>query len=73
MRRTNEETVERAQRGASAVPEDCLVNKPNAKATVWRYFGMETESGVVSTPKSAGTPSLSCTRKDKACQYHVNI
>ena len=41
---TDEETVEG---GASTVPEDRLVNKPNAEATVWRYFGMEAESGVV--------------------------
>ena len=33
--------------GASDVPEDRLVNKPNAKTAVWRYFRMETESGVV--------------------------
>ena len=41
-------------RDASAVPEDRLVKKRNAKAAVWRYFGLETKS---------------YTRKNKACQY----
>ena len=58
---TNEETVEE---GPSAVPKDCLVNKPNAKATVLRYFGMETELGMVKDQKSARMRSLSC-----MCKY----
>ena len=44
---TDEETFER---DASAVPEDRLVKKRNAKAAVWRYFGLETESGMVKDP-----------------------
>ena len=41
---TDEETFER---DASAVPEDRVVKERNAKAAVWRYFGLETESGMV--------------------------
>ena len=44
---TDKETFER---DASAVPEDHLVKKRNAKAAVWRYFGLETESGMVKDP-----------------------
>ena len=44
---TNEETFER---DASAVPKDRLVKKRNAKAAVWWYFGLETESGMVRDP-----------------------
>ena len=44
---TNEETFER---DASAAPEDRLVKKRNSKATVWRYFGLEMESGMVKDP-----------------------
>ena len=45
---TNEETF---KRDASAVPEDRLVKKKrNAKAAVWRYFGLETESGMIIDP-----------------------
>ena len=39
------------KRDASAVPEDHLVKKQNAKAAVWRYFGLETESGMVKDPE----------------------
>ena len=38
------------ERDASAVPEYRLVKKRNAKAAVWRYFGLETESGMVINP-----------------------
>ena len=38
------------ERDASAVPEDHLVKMQNAKAAVWRYFGLETESGMVKDP-----------------------
>ena len=38
------------ERDASADPEDHLVKKRNAKTTVWRYFGLETESGMVKDP-----------------------
>ena len=44
---TDKETFER---DASAVPEDCLVKKQNAKAAVWWYFVLETESGMVKDP-----------------------
>ena len=44
---TDEETFER---DASAVPKDHLVKKRNTKATVWRYFGLETESSMVKDP-----------------------
>ena len=44
---TNKETFER---DASPVPEDRLVKKRNAKAAVWRYFGLEMESGMVKDP-----------------------
>ena len=44
---TDEETFER---DASAVPEDRLVKKRNTKAAVWRYFGLETELGMVKDP-----------------------
>ena len=43
----DEETFER---DAAAVPEDRLVKKRNAKAAVWRYFRLETESGMVKDP-----------------------
>ena len=38
------------ERDASAVPEDRPVKKRNTKAAVWRYFGLETESGMVKDP-----------------------
>ena len=44
---TNKETFER---DASAVPKDHLMKKRNAKAVVWRYFGLETELGMVKDP-----------------------
>ena len=44
---TDEETFER---DVSAVPEDRLVKKRNVKATVWLYFRLETESGMVKDP-----------------------
>ena len=44
---TDEETFER---DASAVSEDRLVKKQNAKAAVWQYFGLETESDMVKDP-----------------------
>ena len=44
---TDEETFEK---DASAVPNDRLVKKRNAKATVWWYFGLETELGMVKDP-----------------------
>ena len=44
---TDEETFER---DAAAVPEDRLVKKRNAKAAVWRYFRLETKSGMVKDP-----------------------
>ena len=44
---TDEETFER---DASAVPKDHLVKKRNTKATVWRYFGLETELSMVKDP-----------------------
>ena len=44
---TDEETFER---DASTVPEDRLVKKRNAKAAIWWYFGLETESGMVKDP-----------------------
>ena len=43
---TDKETFER---DAFAVPEDRFV-KWNAKAAVWRYFGLEMESGIVKDP-----------------------
>ena len=36
---TDKKTLER---DASAVPKDRLVKKRNAKAAVWRYFGLQT-------------------------------
>ena len=44
---TNEETFER---DASAVPEDYLVKKRNAKAAVWQHFGLKMELGMVKNP-----------------------
>ena len=35
-------------KGTSSVPEDRLVDRPNAKAAVWQYFALETdEYGVI--------------------------
>ncbi len=47
---TDQETVESApvEEGTSSVPENRLVDKPKAKAAVWRYFGLETDDhGVI--------------------------
>ena len=38
------------ERDASAVPKDRLVKKRNAKAAVWRCFGLETELDMVKDP-----------------------
>ena len=63
---TDEETFER---DAPAVSEDCLVKKQNAKAAVMAVFRVRNGVGHGQRPKSAVMPSLSCTHKNKACQY----
>ena len=63
---TNKETFER---DTSAVPEDRLVKKRNAKAAVWRYFGLETELGMVKNPDLLVCRVCHVRVKNKACQY----